>query len=82
MNDKIVSELNEEIMDKVLKELDKELIEKKEGSIYLRRHMWRYTKDSVTIIKPNQRWHWSKSSAIIDSDKIFADIMGTWRANY
>lgn len=76
---KLTFEQNGAVMDQLLKELDQQLIEKKEGSIYIRRHIWRYGKDSVTIIKPNQKWHWSKSSALTDSDKIFADIMSAWR---
>jgi len=71
----------EEEMGQVLKQLDQELIEKKEGSIYLRRHIWRYSKDSVHIIKPNQMRYWSISSAISDADRIYADIMSSWR-NY
>jgi hypothetical protein len=75
------SEQKEEEMAQVLKQLDKELIEKREGSIYLRRYIWRYSKDSVHIIKPNQVRCWSLSSAISDADRIYADIMSSWR-NY
>jgi hypothetical protein len=77
----LYSEQKEEEMGQVLKQLDQELIEKKEGSIYLRRHIWRYSKDSVHIIKPNQMRYWSISSAISDADRIYADIMSSWR-NY
>jgi len=75
----ITTERNNEIMDSLLQELDRELIKKKSGSVFVRRHFWRYTKDSVYIIKPNQARYWSNSSAILDADKIYADIMSAWR---
>lgn len=75
----INEELNEEEMEKLLKQLDKELIETKGGSIYVRRHLRRYSKDSVYVIKPNQMRYWTRSSAISDADRIYADIMNAWR---
>lgn len=79
-----IEEQNEEGMEDLLRRLDRELIEKKSGSIYIRRHLWRYSKNSVFIIKPNQTRYWTKSSAILDSDKIYAEIMNagimrSWR---
>lgn len=75
----ISEESNAEEMEKLLKQLDKKLIEEKEGSVYVRRHLRRYAKDSIYIIKPNQMRHWAKSSAISDADTIYADIMSSWR---
>jgi hypothetical protein len=75
----ISEELNAEEMEKLLKQLDQKLIEEKEGSVYVRRHLRRYAKDSIYIIKPNQMRHWAKSSAISDADTIYADIMSSWR---
>lgn len=76
--DMISEERNEEEMEELLKQLDQELIEERAGSVYVQRHLRRYSKDSVYIIKPNQKRYWTKSSAIADTDKIYADIMGSW----
>ncbi|WXG43015.1 MAG: N-6 DNA methylase [Promethearchaeati archaeon SRVP18_Atabeyarchaeia-1] len=70
-------ELGEEEMDRVLKQLDQELIEERAPGVYVRRHLRRYSKDSVHIIKPNQMRYWTKSSAILDADQVYADIMET-----
>lgn len=75
----VCEELNEEEMERFLKKLDQELIEEKEGGVYVRRHLRRYSKNSIYIIKPNQIRYWSRSSAKSDADKIYADIMKSWR---
>ena len=75
----VTTEKNDKIMDSVLQQLDHELIKKKSGSVFVRKHFWRYAKDSVYIIKPNQTRYWSNTSAILDSDKVYADIMTAWR---
>ncbi|MHA1410638.1 MAG: hypothetical protein ACTSQY_10100, partial [Candidatus Odinarchaeia archaeon] len=75
----IIIEHKEEEMNKILKKLDKELIEEKNGGVYIRRHLRRYSAKTVHIIKPNQKRYWKMSSALIDSDKIYADIMNSWR---
>ena len=81
LSEQIREEETEAEMDRILTDLDHELIEKKAGSIYIRRHMWRYSKDSVYVIKPNQTRFWSKSSAILDADRIYADIMSSWKGD-
>ncbi|WXG46140.1 MAG: N-6 DNA methylase [Candidatus Atabeyarchaeum deiterrae] len=74
-------ELGEEEMDKVLKQLDQELIDEKAGGVYVRRHLRRYSKNRVYIIKPNQMRYWTKSSAISDADRVYRDIMEEWGSN-
>lgn len=78
----IREEQNEEEMEKLLKDLDRQLIEEKAGSVYVRKHLRRYSKDSVHIIKPNQMRYWARSSAISDADRVYADIMRSWRINH
>jgi type I restriction-modification system DNA methylase subunit len=63
----------------LLKELDKNLIEKKTGSIYVRRHYRTYSKNSISIIKPNQARYWTRSSAFVDADRVYGDVMRSWR---
>jgi len=77
--DVLTEERKEVEMEQILKELDRALIEKKAAGIYVRRHLRRYSKDSIHIIKPNQARYWTQSSAFVDADKIYADIMKSWR---
>jgi hypothetical protein len=69
-----------EEMNTLLRELDNSLIEEKAAGIYIRRHLRRYSSDSVHIIKPNQARYWTRSSAFVDADKIYAEIMRSWSA--
>lgn len=78
----VCEEQSENEMVNLLKQLDKELIEEREGSIYVRRHLRRYSKDSVHIIKPNQMRYWTMSSAISDADKVYADVMKSFGSGY
>jgi type I restriction-modification system DNA methylase subunit len=76
----LTEERKEGEMEQLLKELDRALIEEKAPGIYVRRHLRRYARDSIHIIKPNQVRYWTRSSAFVDADKIYADIMRSWRA--
>lgn len=58
---------------------DFELSDQRAGNFCVKRNLWRYNKDSVFIIKPNQARYWSRSAALLDADKIYADIMIAWR---
>jgi hypothetical protein len=62
-------------VEKILTSLDHELIDKQSESVYVRRHLRRYTQNSVHIVKPNQRRYWSQSAALLDADKIFSEIV-------
>jgi hypothetical protein len=75
----VTEERNEEETERVLTDLDRHLIEEESRSIYVRRHLRRYSRDSVYIIKPNQARCWTRSSAIVDADQVYADIMRDWR---
>jgi len=76
---KTLTERNEGEMEKLLKELDRNLIEEKTGSIYVRRHYRSYSRNSISIIKPNQIRYWTRSSAFVDADRVYGDIMRSWR---
>jgi hypothetical protein len=80
-NQDVCEELGENEMKQQLKEIDEGLIEEKAGSVYVRRNLRRYGKNSVSIIKPNQTRYWTRSLAITDADIIYADIMTAWRVN-
>lgn len=74
-------ERNTNEVETILKRLDEEVLtEEKAGGVNVRRHLIRYSENTIHIIKLNQRRYWSKSSAISDADKIYADIMMEWKA--
>ena len=66
-------------LEEVLNELDKTLLEERSPSVYIRRHLRRYSGNTIFIIKPNQKRYWTKSSALCDADKTYTDIMSSWR---
>lgn len=70
-----------EEMDNLLQKLDKQLLEERSGSVYVRRNVRIYSRDSICIVKPNQARYWNYSSACRDADEIYSDTMRTWR-NY
>ncbi len=61
-----------------LRELDKTLTKKRGKSIFIRRNLRRYSRNSIFIIKPNQKRYWTKSAALNDADKTYADILKYW----
>jgi hypothetical protein len=69
---------NKQEMDTLLNKLDEQLLEENSGSLFVKRNVRIYKKDSIHIIKPNQARHWNYSSACRDADEIFADVMKTW----
>ena len=79
---KAISFCNEsEEMNGLLQRLDKQLLEERSGSVYVRRNVRIYGRDSICIVKPNQARYWNYSSACRDADEIYSDTMRTWRDN-
>ena len=77
---KAISFCNEsEEMNELLQRLDKQLLEERSGSVYVRRNVRIYGRDSICIVKPNQARYWNYSSACRDADEIYSDTMRTWR---
>lgn len=74
------SDSSDEI-DALLNKLDDQLLEERSGSVYVKRNVRVYGKDSICIIKPNQARYWNYSSACRDADEIYADVMRVWRNN-
>lgn len=66
-------------MDELLNTLDAQLLEERSGSVFVKRNVRVYGKNSICIIKPNQARYWNFSSACRDADDIYADIMRMWR---
>lgn len=65
----------------LLKKLDSLLTEKHSQGLYVRRNVIIYERDSIFIVKPNQKRYWNYSAACRDADNIYAQIMRTWRNN-
>ena len=63
----------------LLQRLDNQLLEERSGSVYIKRNVRVYGKDSICIIKPNQLRYWNYSSACRDADEVCADVMRVWR---
>lgn len=70
---------NLEEMDALLSTLDAQLLEERSGSVFVKRNVRIYGKNSICIVKPNQARYWNYSSACRDADDIYADIMRVWR---
>lgn len=67
--------------DSLLTHLDNLLLSERSGSVYIKRNVRVYNRDSIYIIKPNQSRYWSYASACNDADEIYAEIMRAWREN-
>lgn len=63
----------------LLNELDQLLVNKHSQGLYVRRNVIIYEKDSIYIVKSNQKRYWTYSAACRDADDIYAQIMRTWR---
>jgi type I restriction-modification system DNA methylase subunit len=63
----------------LLNELDQLLVDKHSQGLYVRRNVIIYEKESIYIVKPNQKRYWTYSAACRDADDIYAQIMRTWR---
>ena len=70
---------NSEEIDALLNKLDKQLLEERSGSVFVKRNVRVYSKESICIIKPNQLKYWNYSSACRDADEICADVLRIWR---
>ena len=66
-------------VDILLQRLDNQLLEERSESVYVKRNVRVYGKDSICIIKPNQLRYWNYSSACRDADEVCADVMRMWR---
>lgn len=71
----------QESIDSLLDELDTLLLSQRSGSVFVKRNVRVYNKNSIYIVKPNQSRYWSYSCACNDADEIYAEIMRAWRQN-
>ena len=62
-----------------LNKVDSILLEKRGGSVYIRRDIRVYDGKDIYIVKRNQQRFWTKSVAMSDADETYGDIMRTWR---
>ena len=60
---------------KQLQEIDQYTIQKKAHSIYVQKHIKYYDKDTVYLIKPNQKRFWTRTQAMEDASSLIADII-------
>ena len=60
---------------KQLQEIDKYTVQKKTHSIYVQKHIKYYDKDTVYLIKPNQKRFWTRTQAMEDASSLIADII-------
>lgn len=60
---------------KQLQEIDQYTIQKKEHSIYVQKYIKYYDKDTVYLIKPNQKRFWTRTQAMEDASSLIADII-------
>ena len=60
---------------KQLQEIDKYIVQKKMHSIYVQKHITYYDKDTVYLIKPNQKRFWTRTQAMEDASSLIADII-------
>jgi hypothetical protein len=65
----------DERLEDVLKKLDAALLNEISPSIFIRRSIRRFSKNSIFIVKPNQIRFWTKSSALRDADETYKEIM-------
>jgi hypothetical protein len=70
---------NAEYGKKLLDSLNSRLIEQKSQSVYVKRNVKFYDKDSIFLIKPRMKLYWSTIAAMYDADNIYMDIMKAWR---
>ena len=66
-------------LNSLLNNLDRLLVDKHSQGLYVRRNVIIYEKESIYIVKPNQKRYWTYSAACRDADDIYAQIMRTWR---
>lgn len=59
----------------VLLRLDEQLTTRESPSIYLRRHVRYYDGETLHIVKPNERKHWTRSVAFADADETIAQAV-------
>lgn len=59
----------------VLLRLDEQLTTRESPSIYLRRHIRYYDGETLHIVKPNERKHWTRSAAFADADETIAQAV-------
>lgn len=70
----LLTQYDEQLED-VLKKLDEVLLKEISQSIFIRRNIRRFSKNSIFIVKPNQIRFWTKSSALRDADETYKEIM-------
>lgn len=63
----------------LLESLNNKLIEQKSQSVYVKRNVKLYEKNSIFLIKPRMKLYWSTTTAMYDADNIYKDIMRAWR---
>lgn len=64
---------------KQLQIIDKYLVQRKMHSIYVQKHIKYYDRDTVYLIKPNQKRFWTRTQAMDDASSLIADIINMTR---
>ena len=67
-----VSDSTDEL-ENVLSRLDRQIIEEYSGSIYVRRNVKIYDKNTLHITKPDEKRFWTRSMALRDADETLAE---------
>jgi hypothetical protein len=67
-----VSDSTEEL-EEALSKLDRQIIEKYSESIYVRRNVKFYDRDTLHITKPDEKRFWTRSMALRDADETLAE---------
>jgi hypothetical protein len=76
----LVVEKSERALEQALGEVNRYLAEQLSQNVFILRNVRAYIGKTVYIIKPDQRRHWTRSSALRDADEIYSDIMEAWRS--
>jgi hypothetical protein len=66
-------------IEKVLLTLRNVMTEKISDKVYFVRKLKIYEKQTIYIVKPNERRYWTRATAYEDADGIVADILEAWR---
>lgn len=78
-NQKNKLDMNNKNGKEILESLNKKLIEQKSQSVYVKRNVKFYDRESIFLIKPRMKLYWSTVAAMYDADNIYMDIMRSWR---
>jgi len=75
----LVVKKSEHELEQALSQINEYLAEQLSQNVFILRNARAFIGKTIYIIKPDQRRHWTKSSALRDADEIYSDIMEAWR---